>query len=305
MSADVIVVGAGPAGVSAALWARRLGLACDLIEADSRPGGQLHLIHVPLRDLAGAAEGAGPAVAASFAAQLARAGIAPHLDAAAVGLDAGGGEARATVVAADGRRFSGAAVVVATGARPRRLEVPGEREFEGRGVSTSATRDRGGFAAKPVFVVGGGDAAFENALLLAEVGCTVTLLVRGVPRARAEFRERVAKEPRIEVIEQARVVAILGGERVERVGFESRAGAVERPVAGIVIKVGMMPNTEWCGSAVDLDPAGYVVVDEGLRASAPRVWAAGDVVRPPRASLAAAIGHGALALAEIFKMVRA
>jgi thioredoxin reductase (NADPH) len=299
---DLVIVGAGPAGISAALWARQLGLEALLLEAAPEPGGQLHLIHYEPVDFAGSVPGRGAEIAAAMAGQLQRAGIEIEREAVALGLEVSGG--LPAVLTADGRRLEGAAVLVATGARRRHLGVPGEREFEGRGVSYSATRDREQLVGRRVAVIGGGDSAFENALILADAGSAVTLISRGSPRARAEFRERVAQQPGIEHLERARVTSILGNDRVEAVCVESRRGAREVATEGVVVKIGMTPNTEWCAATLDLDPAGFVRVDEMLRTSAPRIWAAGDVTRPTRPSLAMAIGLGAQALAAIRAVLR-
>jgi thioredoxin reductase len=130
-------------------------------------------------------------------------------------------------------------------------------------------------------------------------------VTRSVPRARADFRARVAQEPRIEVLEHARVTSILGSRRVEGVRIENRGGAAEREAGGVVVKVGMMPNTEWCAGRVELDLGGHVRVDDSLRTRATRVWAAGDCAGPSRPSIAAAIGQGATALASIFGVLQA
>src|SRR5262249_19045232 len=280
----------------------RLGLDALLLDAAPGPGGQLHLIHYAPDDFAGGVRGDGAAIAAGMADQLQRVGATVEREAAAIGLEAGDGIAAA--LGADGRRFEARAVLVGSGARRRHLGVPGERELEGRGVWYSATRDRERLAGRRVVVVGGGDSAFENSLLLAATGAAVTLVSRGAPRARTEFRRRVAEEARIEHLEHARVTSIVGSARVEAVCIESRQGVVERPAEGVVVKVGMMPNTEWCARTLDLDAAGFVRVDDTQRSSAARVWAAGDVTRPLRPSISAAVGAGAIALAAIRAVLR-
>src|SRR5262249_4980402 len=137
-----------------------------------------------------------------------------------------------------------AAVLVATGVRRRRLEVPGERELEDRGVSYSATRDRDSLAGHVVAVVGGGDAACENALLLAEAGSDVTLVARAELRARREFRERARASARIQVIEHTRVLEVLGTTTVTGLRLAGPGGESRVPCTGVVIKVGVQPNTE-------------------------------------------------------------
>ncbi len=300
MSAELVIVGAGPAGVSAALWAHSFGLSTVVLESGETAGGQLHHIHHPLANLAGAGGGDGPALARVMTGELANSGIEVRYGMRAVGLD----PVSPTVRAEGGVSISGSAVLVATGVRRRRLEVPGERALEGRGVSWSATQDRGCFAGEEVVVAGGGDGAFENAWLLADVGCAVTLAVRGTPGARREFRERVAANPRIEVLEGTRVTAVLGEERVSAVRLAGARGEFEQPAAGLVVKVGVIPNTEWCAAALECDPEGYVPVDEHFGTAHTRVWAAGDVARPPLAGIAVALGHGALAVTAIRAVLR-
>lgn len=300
MTLDLLIVGAGPAGTSAALWARTLGVSTLVLEAGPAAGGQLHQIHFRPENLPGAVEGHGPAIAAAFAHQLAAGGIEVRCGAAAAALE----PAAPAVRTASGERIAARAVLIATGVRRRRLDMPGEGELEGRGVSFSATQDRERFAGEEVVVAGGGDGAFENALLLAEVDCHVTLAVRGTPRARREFRQRVAAEPRIEVLEGTRVTAVLGEERVRAVRLAGPRGEFELPAAGLVVKVGVIPNTEWCAEAIEVDAEGYLPVDDRFGTSQPRVWAAGDVTRPPLAGIAVALGQGALAAAAIRSVLR-
>ena len=300
MNADVAIVGGGLAGVSAALWARSLELEPVLIDPGPRIGGQLERVHFELPNLAGMVAGNGPEVAARLADQLAARRITPRLGLRAVSLDA----AVPAIGIDDGSTLEARAVLIATGVRRRRLDVPGESELEGRGVSFSATGDRAWLAGRDVIVVGGGDAAFENALILRDLGCRVTLAVRGTPRARSAFQRRIGAAG-IEVVANARVLAILGDTQVTGVRLETSAGVVEREIGAVVIKAGVVPNTEWCRTAVPVDAEGYVVVDAALRTTRSHVWAAGDVTRPPRMAAAIALGHGAVAIESIRRSLAA
>ena len=306
MSAELVIVGAGPAGVSAALWARSRDIEALVLEARDTPGGQLHDLLFTPRELAGLRRGTGPEIAREYVEQLREARIPVRCGILVARLEPHAGPPpRPVLVSGTGERIEADAILVASGVRRRRLDVPGERELEGRGVSLSATRDRERLRGKPVAVVGGGDGAFENALILAAAGCDVALLVRGAPRARREFRDRVAAEPRVRVLERTRVRSILGDTEVHGVAVEGPRGLEELHVAAVVIKVGELPNTEWCRGPVTLDPEGFVVVDGRFRTSQPGVWAAGDVIRPTLPALPVAMGTAALAVADIHQALRA
>ncbi len=297
---EALVIGAGPGGASATLWCRSFGLRVELIEAEARLGGQLHHIHQPIGNYAGA-----PLVGAELArrmeGQLQGPGFATRLSARVVELKL----EPPAVQLAGGPLIETEAVIVATGIRRRELGVPGEREFLGRGVFLSATRDRERVAGQPVVVVGGGDAACENALLLAQVGCPVALVVRGSElSARREFRERIRSEPRIELLLETRVEEIHGSDHVTGVVVDGACGARRREAAGVFVKVGAIPNTEWCGSGLRRDGRGYLMVDETLRTSHARVWAVGDVIHPTLPSIAHAVGGGAKAAAELYRALR-
>ncbi len=301
MTDELLIVGAGPAGISAALWAHTFGIATRVIESATQPGGQLHLVHFHPAELPGIADGTGPEIAATYAAQLAQTAIGFEGGAQAAGIEVSGDTV--TVTTAAGARHAAQALLVATGLRRRRLGVAGEAEFAGRGVTYSARLDREKLAGADVVVVGGGDGAFENAWLLTEVGCRVTILVRGRASARPEFRARAASDPNITVLEGAEVLDVLGGTRVERVRLARDGRVTELPARGVAIKIGMTPNTEWC-SGLARDAGGYLTVDARGRTSLARVWGAGDVVRPLLPSIAVAAGTAAIAMADLRASLR-
>jgi len=299
VTAELLIVGAGPCGVSAALWAKSLGLQPLLLERGARAGGQLLNVHFVPTNVATAATGVGTSLAARLGEQLEEMGVQVRYHAEVAALESG-----ATLRLSDGARLESRAVLIASGVRRRHLGIPGERELEGRGLTYSATQDRASLAGEDVAVIGGGDAAFENALLLAAAGSRVTVVVRATPRARAEFRQRVAVDPRIEVLEHTRVIAIEGAARVEQVVVMGDRGRFPLPVGGVVVKVGVLPNSEWCAGAVERDAEGYVKVDPALATSRPNVWAAGDITRPSVLGVAVAAGQGAVAVAGIRAALR-
>jgi len=298
---DLVIVGAGPAGATAALVARSQSLSVVLLDSGDHAGGQLHRVYGALTGVPGVT-GAGATLAAALARQLAEAGQEVRRGCEATGLTAGVEGPR--VALASGETVAARAALVATGLRNRMLGVPGEREFAGRGVSMSGTRDLARYAGQPVAIAGGGDAAFENALMLAAAGCPVTLVVRGEPRARAQFRDRAATDPNIEVVTRARVVEIVGENEVTAVRLSSPAGERTVWVAAVFVKIGQQPNTEWCASALDRDPEGYLRVDESGATSVRGVWAAGDVTRPPVLTVAAAAAGAANAVGAVRKLLR-
>ena len=199
---------------------------------------------------------------------------------------------------ASGEELQSIAVVIATGVRRRRLGIPGEAEFEGRGVLSSGALERERVAGEDVLIVGGGDAAAENALLLAETCATVTLAHRGAKlSARQEFAERIQGDHRITVFTETTLERVLGSERVESVELQ-RAGALKplrMAVRGVLIRVGVEPNSEMFRDQIHTDARGYIVTDGQHETSAEMVFAVGDISNPRAPTISGATGAGATA----------
>jgi thioredoxin reductase (NADPH) len=291
---DVLIIGAGAAGLSAALWCDDLGLDALVLEERDEIGGQLLWIHNPVENYLGLRAANGRELRDAFAAQIegAEFDLWTNVEIESVDLNA------KRIILRSGEELQSIFLIVATGLRRRRLNVPGEAEFAGRGMIESAARDREQFAGRDVCVVGGGDAAVENALLLAEVCATVTLVHRRKKlRARAEFVERLKGEHCVTVFTDAELLRVIGDERVEAVEIK-RHGAIksfQMATSGVLIRVGYEPNTELFRDQLKTDEGGYVVVTHEQETSVDNVFAIGDVASPLAPTISGATGAGATA----------
>jgi thioredoxin reductase (NADPH) len=291
---DVIIIGAGPAGLSAALWCDELGLDTLVVEREAETGGQLLRVYNPVENYLGARAANGRELRDLFAAQVEDCEFDLWTEADIESVDLRAKRVRLR----SGEELQSIALILATGVRRRRLGVPGETEFAGRGVLESGRLERERVAGEDVLVVGGGDAAAENALLLAETCATVTLVHRGKSlSARPEFAERIRGEHRVTVFTETTLERILGGDRVESVEL-MRAGALKplrMAVRGVVVRVGVEPNTELFREQLHTDERGYVVVTGEQETSAEMVFAVGDVSNPLAPTVSGACGAGATA----------
>ena len=293
MAVDVLVVGGGLAALTAGLFAARHGLATLVLEPRV-PGGQLVNVD-KVEDYPGFPDGIpgydlGPIVQEQAAGAGAEFRLAEVLGVA----PADGGW---LVKASDGE-ITARALIVASGARPRALGVPGEARLSGRGVSHCASCDGPLFRGRPVAVVGGGDSALQEALTVAPFASEVALIHRrDAFRAQRVYVDRVAATPTIRPRLNATVEEIVGGESVA--GLRIRDGASgaldEVEVAGVFVYVGTEPNTGFLREVVELDRDGRVPTDLWMRAAAPGLFAAGDVRRDFPGQAVNAAGDGATA----------
>ncbi len=202
------------------------------------------------------------------------------------------------VVLQSGEELQSIAIVIASGLRRRQLGIPGEEQFVGHGIIESSSRDRNEFAGKDVCVIGGGDAAAENALLLAEACPTVTLVHRSKAlKARPSFAQQLQGQHCITIFPESVVTRILGDDKVEAVEIR-RKGALkpfQMAVQGVVIRIGVEPNTEVFRDQLQLNDEGYVVVTSQHETSVTNVFAIGDVSNPLAPTISGAMGAGATA----------
>jgi thioredoxin reductase (NADPH) len=188
------------------------------------------------------------------------------------------------------------AVIVAAGSALRPLGIPGEEKFRGKGVSHCASCDGALFAGRQVCVIGGGDSALDEALVLAAHAARVTLFHRG-PRLDAQqaLREQVAACDKIEVVSDTAVEEILGDDRVTGLRLLAAGGTRVHETAGVFVYVGLEPNTAFLRGLLALDPTGHIETDLNMRTSVHGIFAAGDIRKSSVALLAAAAGDGATA----------
>jgi len=291
---DVIIIGAGAAGLSAARWCDELGLDTMVLEQAEEVGGQLLSVHNPIENYLGVRAHNGRELRDLFVEQTQTSDfdLWTNVEIESVDLKA------RRVVLRSGEELQSIVMIIATGLRRRRLGLPGEEEFAGRGIIETAARDRAQVTGKDVCVIGGGDAAAENALLLAEVCPTVTLVHRGRKmRARREFTEQLHTNHCVTVFPESVVRRIIGNDRVEAVEIE-RGGAIkpfQMAVQGVLIRIGWEPNTDFIRGQLELDDAGYVVVRYQQETSVANVFAVGDVANPLAPTIAGAVGDGATA----------
>jgi thioredoxin reductase (NADPH) len=301
---DVIIIGAGPAGLATAFWCDELGLDTLVLEQAEHVGGQLHRVYNPINNYLGLKARNGAELLERFSADVdsAEFDLWTQTSISSVDLKA------KRIAVASGEQLQSIAIVIATGVRPRELGVPGEKEFVGKGMIESGARDRELVAGHDVCVVGGGDAAVENALLLAEVCPTVTLVHRGKKlRARREFVEQLQAKHCITVFTESVLTRIIGDERVEAVEIQRKQGLkpFQLAVRGVLIRIGVEPNTELFREQLDIDERGYVVVNNQQETNVSMVFAVGDVSNPVAPTISSATGAGATAAKVIASRLNA
>jgi thioredoxin reductase (NADPH) len=293
---DLIIIGGGPAGLAAGIYAARDGFDCILLESRT-PGGQL-------------ANTAGIANYPGFPGEVSGFELAEKMREQAVAFGLKIEEEEARGLARDGARLrvecaGGArearAVIVATGATRRKLGVPGEDRLGGRGVSYCGTCDGPLFRDMRVVVAGGGDTAVEEAVFIARFASRVTIVHRRDRlRASPGLQRRAFAEKKIDFCWDSVIREIRGEGRVSgvMVGEAAGGGAREFPCEGVFIFAGSTPNTAFLKGALALDEAGCVVADISMATSLPGVFAAGDARRDSVRQIAAAVGDGVTAVIQ-------
>lgn len=297
-AADVIIIGAGPAGMSAAVWCVELGMSTMVFEKEAETGGQLLRIFNPVTNYIGLETTDGREMRDNFLRTFNQADQQTHLSSEIAKID----PASRSIATAVGDRFTARALIIATGVRRRKLNVPGEEIFTGKGVIDSGSNEKEKARDKTVVIAGGGDAALENALILAAFASKVYVVHRRPElRARREFTEKAKQNPKIEFRFETVVTSIAGGSRVEAIELtNNKTGIAEMIAAEIVLaRIGVEPNTELLKESLDLDSKGYILINSNCETSTTGTYAVGDVANPVSPTIITAAGMGCTAAKAI------
>lgn len=299
MNYDVIIIGGGAAGISAALWCAELNLKSLLLESGAELGGQLLWTHNEIKNHLGIEAADGRELRDIFVRQIENRKFTLELNSKIIAADF----ENKSIALETGEAFSARNLIIATGVRRRKLNVEGEEKFQGRGIIESGKRDAESVKNKRVCIIGGGDAAYENASILAKTAAHVTLIQRGkVSRARAEFVEAARNNRQVEILTETTVVKIIGGEHVEAVELENTITKKQTIIAveAILLRIGVEPNTKFLRGTIDLDENGYVKINQNCETDLKGVYAVGDVANPTAPTVSTAVGTGATAAKAIF-----
>lgn len=298
---DVIIIGGGPAGLTAGLYTSRAGLKSLLLERGALGGQMVNATLV--ENYPGFPEGiAGSELGSLMHRQAVRYGL-EVVTAELTGVS----EGRPYSVATTGGSFEAAAIIIATGSEYRKLGVPGEERLSGHGVSYCATCDGFFFRDREVAVVGGGDTAITDALELSQHASKVYVIHRRDQlRAEKALQERAFGHPKLDFIWDTVVEEVTGDKVLEVLKLRNVKTGQQSilKVDGVFVAVGLMPNSQLFFNILEIDDAGYIVTDEIMATSAPGIFAAGDIRRNSPRQIAAAVGDGVTAAMSAFKYIQ-
>ncbi len=299
---DVLVVGGGPAGAAGAIYAARKGIRTGV--AAERFGGQV-LDTMGIENLSSVAETEGPKLARALEENVRDYAVdIMNLQRATALLPAVDEGGLHEIRFESGAALKAKTVIVATGARWRELNVPGEKEYRNRGVAYCPHCDGPLFKGKRVAVIGGGNSGVEAAIDLAGIVAHVTLLeFADQLRADAVLQRKLNSLPNVTVITSAQTTEVLGdGSKVTGIAYKDRVSGNPCVVAldGVFVQIGLLPNSDWLKGTLELSPQGEVITDGKGRTSVPGVFAAGDVTTVPYKQIVIAMGDGARASLSAF-----
>ncbi|WP_459993384.1 NAD(P)/FAD-dependent oxidoreductase [Priestia megaterium] len=301
---DVLIIGGGPAGISAAVWCKRLGVECLLLEEQAQLGGQLFTIYNEIIDY--------PGIQAENGIEMQRKMVQHFIDMDCLY------EANTKVISIDERsktvkvkqqetekEIGYTYLILATGSSQRKLRVPGEQQMIDRGEVYSASADGERLKGKRVALIGGGDRAFEGAHLLASKAKEVYLIHRSTHfKAREQYVEKVLSAPGVKVMTDTEVTAIHGKHHVTSIDLKSKNSECENlSVDAVLIRLGVAPNVELIKEKVTTTQSGLIVINEVHQSSNPAIYAIGDACTTPLfSSISSSAGQGAIVAKQLSSM---
>ena len=289
---DIIIVGGGPAGLAAALYTARMDLKTVVLDRGPL-GGQLLNTEL-VEDYPGFESVLGSELATKMGDHARKFGVEVRDFEPVKEIDVDG--TTKIVRLESGEELRAPALILAAGGLPRYLQVPGEKEYWGRGVSYCAVCDGAFFKGEELAVVGGGDAAVEEGDFLTRYASKVHILHRrGELRAQPILIDRARANPKIDFILDAHVKQIEGGDKVQLVRYEQHGQQKALAVGGVFIFVGFVPNSALIKVHVEHDDAGYLITDRNMQTSVEGIWAVGDVRAQLTKQIATAVGDGTTA----------
>jgi thioredoxin reductase (NADPH) len=301
-SFEAVVVGGGPAGLTAGIYLMRAGIRTVLLEKQILGGAPLNTEHI--ENYPGFPEGiSGKNLMGRIADQARNVGLEMTEFSLVKGVKVRGGS---FVTEVDTESFSSKGLIVATGTEPAKLNIPGEDAFVGRGISYCATCDGMFFRGLEVAVIGGGDTALSEALTLANIVERVYIVHRRDRfRAQQILQDRAARNSKIEFLLNRTPVRVNGSEELESITLKDTLTAEESHlvVSGVFFYVGSRPDTAFAGDLVERDGAGFIVTDETLATKTPGLFCAGDARRKSLRQISTAVGDGALAAVNLEKHI--
>lgn len=296
---DVVIVGAGPGGLSAAIYAARAKLKTLVLEKATE-GGQITLTNV-VEDYPGFTSISGEELADKFVEHAREFGVS-FANEEVMEIDLNGDVKK--IKTDFGNEYTSKVVIMATGSNPRKLGVPGEDEFANRGVSYCAVCDGSFFKDKPVVVIGGGDSAVEEGIYLSKISSEVSVVHRRDKlRAQKIVQDRAFKVSNMKFIWNSVVTEIGGNKSVEYVVLKDvGSGKITKyPTSGVFIYVGLVPNSQLVKNAVEIDDHGFIITDEHMETKIKGVYAVGDVRKTVLRQVLTAAADGAIAAVDLIK----
>jgi thioredoxin reductase (NADPH) len=302
---DVIIIGGGPAGMSAAIWCKRLRIDYLLLDENEHLGGQLTKIQNKIIDYPGIVADNGKEMQKTFVEHFHDIGCLSRLNTKVLFIN----HVEKTVKIeweSHIEEIHFTYLILATGAGQRCLGVPGETEMLNRGENYSATTDRYLFKNKTVAIVGGGDRAFEGAILLADTGAMVHLIHRSEHfKARLQYVDKAVKNEQVNILTNTTVTAIYGEKCVTSINLVNKKGkAFDLTVDAVLIRVGIKPNSELVKGIVQTNEDGLIVTDQLGKTSNNSIYAIGDIcTKPLFSSIASSVGQGAIVPKHLYSLL--